>query len=369
MHRSGAGFAYPLDVPKRASTWLLVLLLNAALSAAIAGMAPREPAMSDRADYEHNFDRWITALCPNSVFCYRILVPVLLNFVPMDAGPRWRAYQWLAHTATGTVAAMAVAPMAAPAITSIMLQSSFGFTYTAYDPYSADPFVFLIAALTLHLWLIDRTLAMTLMAAVGVFAKETVALIATVPALAVMVSERTRRWRWWLPAIVAWPILLFFHWYMDTYAGWSVRANPSSNLLTGSWLGLWWRNNPSLIGKAMLLFAPFGFGWIFALLGYRSAAPALRQLALGAVLPIAALVYVQAPERALGNAFFVVVPLASVFLSRVPRPAAWAAAITNGLLTAKIGLSTTLLPSSSILLIPATLSAAWAIASARRQSA
>ena len=356
-------------MPKRLTTWLYVLLFNAVLSAAIAGLSPRQPVLSDRNDYEYNFQDWLTAYCPNSIFCYRILVPVLLEFVPMESEPRWRAYQWVAHTATGTVLAMAVTPLASPLLTSIMVQSSYGFAFTAYDPYGADPFVFLVAALALYLWLLDRILAMTLLASVGVFAKETVALIASAPAIAVMLSDRTRRWRWWVPAAVAWAVILSFHWYMDTYAGWSIRANPSSNFLTGSWLVLWWRGNPSLVSKAMLLFAPFGFGWLFAVLGYRYASPAIRQLALGAVLPIAALVYVQTPERALGNAFFVIVPLASAFLSRAPPAAAWAAAITNGLMTAKIGLSTTWLPSSSILFIPALLAAAWAIASSRRQSA
>ena len=84
---------------KRVTTWLSVLLLNAVLSAVIAGAAPEQPVLSDRNDYEYNFTHWVTALCPNTVFCYRILVPVLLNYVPMDAEPRWRAYQWLAHTA------------------------------------------------------------------------------------------------------------------------------------------------------------------------------------------------------------------------------------------------------------------------------
>ena len=345
----------------------MVLLLNAALSAALIGIAPREPVLSDRNDYEYNFQHWLYAYCPNSIVCYRILVPVLLEFVPMESTPRWRAYQWLSHTATGTVTAMAVAGLASPPITSLLLQTSYAFAYTAYDPYIADPFVFLVAALTLYLWLLDRTLAMTLMAAVTVFAKETVALIATAPAIAVMLSDRARRWRWWIPAITAWVVLLSFHWWMDTYAGWSIRQNASSNFSTGSWLILWWRGN-TLMNKALLLFAPFGFAWIFALLGYRWSPPALRQLALATVLPIAGLCYVQTPERALGNAFFVVVPMASIFLSRLRAPVAWTAAITNGLVTAKLGLSTTLLPSSSVLLIPAALCAAWAIASRYRQS-
>jgi hypothetical protein len=356
-------------VPKQAGTWLLALIFNLVLSAAIAGVAPRQPVLSDRNNYDYNFQHWLTAYCPNSIFCYRILVPVLLEFVPIEAEPRWRAYRWLVNATTGTVVAMAVTSIASPLMTSFLVQSSYAFAYTAYDPYVADPFVFLVAALTLYLWLLDRILAMTLMASVGVFAKETVALVASVPAIAVMLSERTRRWRWWVPAALAWSVLLSFHWYMDTYAGWSIREEPSNNLLTGSWLALWWRGNPSLISKAMLLFAPFGFGWVFALLGYRHATPAIRQLALGTVFPIAALVYVQTPERALGNAFFVIVPLASVFLSRLPPGAAWAAAITNGLVTAKIGASTAWLPPSSMLLIPASLAAGWAIVSSRRQSA
>jgi hypothetical protein len=354
-------------MPKRISPWVFVLLFNAALAGVIAGGAPRQPVLSDRNDYEYNFKRWLAAYCPNSIMCYRILVPVLLDFVPIDPEPRWRAYQWLTHTVTGTLVATAAAPIASPLLTSVLLQSSYGFAFTAYDPYTPDPFVFLIAALTLYLWLVDRILAMTLMAAVGVFAKETVALIASVPAIAVMLSERARKWRWFEPAVLAWSVLLFFHWYMDTYVGWSIRNSPSSNFATGSWLVLWWRN--SIGTKALLLFAPFGFGWLFAALGYRHATPPFRQLALAAILPIAALVYVQTPERALGNAFFVVVPLAAAFLSRVRPAAAWTAAITNGLVTAKIGLSAAFLPSSSILLIPAALAAAWAVASSRRQSA
>ena len=356
-------------MPKRVSTWLIVLLFNAVLSAAIAGMAPSQPVLSDRNDYEYNFQRWLWAYCPNTIFCYRILVPVLLEFTPIENETRWRSYQWLAHTATGTVVAMAVTPIASPLVTSVLTQSSYALTYAVYDPFSADPFVFLVAALTLYLWLLDRIFAMTLMASVAVFAKETVALVASVPAIAVMLSERTRRWRWWVPAILAWSVLLSFHWYMDTYGGWTVSQNPSAKLSNGAWLALWWRGNPSLVSKAVLLFAPFGFGWVFAVFGYRYATPALRQLALGTVLPIAALAYVQTPERALGNAFFVVVPLASVFLSRLPPGPAWAAAISNGLVTAKLGLSTAWLPSSSLLMIPASLAAAWAIVSSRRQSA
>src|SRR5262245_40895815 len=109
------------------------------LSAAIAGMAPRQPVLPDRSNYEYNFQHWLWAYCPNSIFCYRILVPVLLEFVPMDTEPRWRRYQWLVQTAAGAVVATAVTPFASPFITSTMVQSSYAFSYTAYDPFVADP--------------------------------------------------------------------------------------------------------------------------------------------------------------------------------------------------------------------------------------
>ena len=81
------------------------------------------------------------------------------------------------------------------------------------------------------------------MAAFGVFAKETVALVASAPAIAVVLwSDRHARWRWLLPAALAWPMLLGFHWYMDTYAGWGISSNPAASFETGSWLAIWWKH-------------------------------------------------------------------------------------------------------------------------------
>ena len=182
--------------------------------------------------------------------------------------------------------------------------------------------------------------------------------------------DRPAWWRWLVPAALAWITLLGFHWYMDTYAGWGISRNAASNFSTGSWLAIWWKNNPSIAHKALMIFAPFGFAWLFAALGYRHARTAVRQLAIGAVLPMLMLVYVQTPgararQRVLRRSSRSP-PCSS---AQVPPAAAWAAAITSGLVTARMGLSTELLPSSSVLLIPATLAAAWAVAAYRAQDA
>jgi len=345
-----------------------VLLFNAALAAVVQLAAPDQPRLSDRAEYEYNGIQPLAPDCPHTIYCYRILVPIALAQVPLDSELRWRGLAWLAHTATGTIVASAV-PAGSPLIASVLLQGSYAFTFTAYDPYSPDPIVFLIAALMLYYWIADRVIAATVTAIVFVFAKETVALVATAPAIAALMFRDRPGWRRWLaPAALTWITLLTFHWYMDTFAGWGIARNPAARFSAGSWLALWWHNNPSLIRKALMIFSPFGFAWLFAALGYRHSTLSVRQLAIGAVLPLAALVYVQTPERALGNAFFVVIPLAAAFLARVPAAPAWAAAITSALLTAKMGLSTVWLPSISLLVIPASLSAAWAIASRRRFS-
>jgi hypothetical protein len=346
-----------------------IVLFNAVLAAAIQALAPAQPRLTDRNDYEYSGRQPLAPSCPNTIYCYRILVPVLLEQVPVDPERRWRGLQWLAHTATGSVVAVVTAPIGPPLIAAALLQTSYAFTFTAYDPYSPDPVVFLISALVLSLWIANRALATTLLAIVGVFVKETVALAASAPAIAALLwNEPRARWRWVLPALFAWTILLSFHWYMDTYAGWGISTNPAASFTAGSWLAIWWQMNPSLARKALMLFAPFGFAWLFAAAGYRHAPKPFQQLAAGAVLPMLALCFVQTPERALGNAFFVVIPLAAAFLARVPAMPAWTAAIASGLLTARIGLSSEWLPSSSILLPPAAAAAAWAFWASGRQS-
>jgi hypothetical protein len=344
-----------------------ILFFNAALSFLVQAAAPDQPRLTDRSEYEYSGRSPFAANCPNTIYCYRILVPVLLEQVPLDPEQRWRGMQWLAHTAAGTITAIAALPFASPFMTSTLLQTSYGFAFTAYDPYTPDPVVFVIAALVLWSWMHDRALVVAVIAALGVFAKETVALLAAGTAIAALLSrDRAARWRWMAPVTIAGAMLLAFHWYMDTHFGWGMAHNPAASFSTGSWLALWFKNNPSHLRKAFMVFSPFAFGWMFAAAGYRHAPRALRELALGSIVPMAALVYVQTPERALGNAFFVVVPMASAFLSRLPPVTAWAAVMTTALVTAKIGLSTAMLPSSSVLLVPATAAAIFALAADAR---
>ena len=338
-----------------------ILLFNAALAFLIQLGAPAQPKLTDRDEYEYSGVHLFEPSCPNTIYCYRILVPAVLEHIPVDADVRWRGYVWVAHTLTSTITALVVAPYASPFVASILAHTSYPLTFTAYDPYTPDPFVFLIASLMLFCWIHDRVAPVVLLGAIGVFAKETVALLTTAAAIAAIIATaRPNRWRWLLPAALSWTLLLGFHWYMDRYAGWGITRNPAASFSTGSWLAVWWQMNPSLARKALIVFSPFGFAWMYAVAGYRRATPAMRQLAIGTIVPIAALVYVQTPERALGNAFYVIVPLATILLARLPNAIAWAAAITNALLTTRLGLSSEALPETRLLIVPAAATAIWA---------
>ncbi|MGH9386657.1 MAG: hypothetical protein ACRD2N_20495 [Vicinamibacterales bacterium] len=349
------------------STGLALLILNAALAAVLAAGAPSQPARSDRLEYEYAGRNGLAPNCEHDVYCYRVLVPWVLERLPGDSDTRWRVYattfKALAGFVTAVTTAYIVGAWQAPLLATVIAQTSFGFTLTAYDPYTPDPFVFLAAALFLLAWIRGWPWLAVVLSLVGVFAKETVVLLAGSTALAAL-----WRWRqqphwivWALQAALSCAVILGFHWVMDTYFGWGIARNRASRFWEGSWIVIWYENMDSWRRIVFLLFIPFGFVWLFAPAGFRLAPDRLRALTLGALLPMLALNYVQNPERALGTAFFVIVPLAALFLSRVPVWLALAAALLNGLMTAKAGLSTTWLPSTSVLVIPAAASAMWAL--------
>jgi hypothetical protein len=352
---------------KPATAGFALVLVNAALAAVLQLAAPAQPVRSDRVEYEYAGKHGLEPDCPHDVYCYRVLVPVLLERVPLDPDVRWRVFaastKALAAIVVGLVVGSLTTVAHAPFLASVITQTTFGFTLTAYDPYTADPFVFLAAALLLLAWMRNWLWLAIVVSVAGVFAKETVLLLSGCVALAALWHRRAQRgWPLWVGQAALCAATLFaFHWVMDTYFGWGIARNQASKFWEGSWLAVWYENMDSYRRIAFLLFIPFGLIWLFLAPGYRLAPARLRALAAGALLPMLALNYVQNPERALGNAFFVVVPLATLFLSRLPIGVAWAVVLTNGLVTAKAGLSTEWLPSTTVLVIPAAVSAAWAL--------
>lgn len=343
-----------------------IAALNLALAVTLSTLSPAEPKLNDRQAYDYVGRSPFSPNCPFSIYCYRVLAPAVVQRLPFDPDRNWRAYQITANAAASTilVAAMATPPVVA-ALASVITQTSYGFAFTAYDPYAAEPMVFVFAAMLVWCWARNRVGPAIVISAVGIFAKETVALIAGALAIAALIERfaysrdsHARAWQaWLLPAIVSGTVLAAFHVISRAWLGWEIASNPAAQLSHGSWIGLWWRNNPFLERKLYMIFATFGFAWVLAILGWRTALPHWRALALGTIPPMLLLVVAQTPERAIGNAFYVVVPLAAWYAARSPLAAAIAIAL-NGLVTAKAGTSSIWLPSARWTLLPAAVAVA-----------
>jgi hypothetical protein len=340
--------------------------------------------LSDRDAYDYVGQAPFAPNCPVSIYCYRPLAPTLVHTLPIDPDTGWRAYQVLSNAAAGSVIATVAGTLSAapimPLLASVLAQTSYGFTFTAYDPYAADPLVFLIAALLTWCWVHDRLWPAVALGTIGIFAKETVALVAISFALAAVIGRSAfapvvtrgastfalrasadrsadREWqRWLIPAAASVALLAAFHLISRVWLNWEIASNPAAQLSHGSWLGLWWRNNPFVERKIYMIFATFGFSWVFAALGWRLAPPAWRSLAIATIPPMAILMIVQTPERALGNAFYVVVPLAALLAARAPALGGVAIGL-NALVTAKAGTSSAWLPSARVTLILAAAAA------------
>jgi hypothetical protein len=288
-----------------------------------------------------------------------------LERLPVDPERRWRWYQVAATASAGVITSLTTVRLsggAAGALAAVITQASYGFSFTAYDPYSAEPMVFVIAALIAWCWMEDRWRTALAAGLIGIFAKETVALVSLACVVAAAIDpQRSTRRAWMLSGLVVFATLLLFRWVMDTFFGWGIDSSPAAQLWSGSWLALWWRNNPFLIRKIYLLFVPFGFAWLFAGLALRRADARLRRLAFSSAIPILALCYVQTPERALSTVFFVIAPLAAAYVVRAPPSLAALAVVANAVVTAKVGSSTAWLPPSQYSIIPAVSLAAWCI--------
>jgi hypothetical protein len=350
--------------------------MDLVLACVVGVLAPREiGSTTDRTGYEYVETHPLMANCPHSIFCYRVLLPAALERVPAPDVVRWRAFAVGANALTGmllaslAVAAAITRPWVTAAVASILYQASFGATFAVFDPFTPDAAVYLVAACLALLWWLDRPWLAMLVAVVGVFAKETVAVVMTAAALAACFHGRGRRRPWLVGALAVWLVVLGFHAVMDTFGGWTEQGSGSTDLLGGAWLTRWLADTTLTFSSRLLyLFIPFGFAWLYAVLGAPAAPHRLRSLALGALLTIPALAYVQTPERALATFSFVVIPLAALFLGRTPTLLALAAAVTNGLLTARVGLSSDWLPPTPYLLILAGSVAALTIVSVALRS-
>jgi hypothetical protein len=340
---------------------ILTFVALAVLLGAAAAVAPAPWYQTDRDAYEATARQGIVWDCSN-LQCFRVLVPWVLGRLPGPSIVKWKTYAVLANVlaaiAIGRLSlALGLAPRAAVIATWI---SAFGAVpmLTLFDPFTADPLMFLLGPLLTTSLLAGRRTRAMLVGAAGVLAKEFAA--APLWIFALWAALR-RRWDAALQGFtIAAGVTLFWVALQLTLTlryNYSYAGSSSSDLLGGGFLTHWlstvrpWTAAKVLVGElgALLLLAPAGLAFC---------GEELRLLALAAVPAAAALVYVQQPDRALWNFHFIMVPLAALVLQRLSNR--WCALFVAAYAVAslRIGAQLRFLPPAAF---PLALSAVLAV--------
>jgi hypothetical protein len=286
----------------------------------VAWLSP-PPHPTDQLTMERVGQGVIVAGCAD-LNCFRILVPATLEALPGPSLPRWRAYAVVANAVAAVAAgrlAVAFGLSTHAAVLTLWLSAmAAGSMGTVHHPYNADPFVLMLAPV-ITLWLMSgRPRAAGALAAIGIFAKE----FAAAPHVIVAGAAGLRRdWaafgRGLAQAAGIIGLWVCLQLALTLVFGYSYNQNPSSRLWEGGYLVLWLRHM-SVASALFAVFTAYGALYLAMPLGFRLAPPKLKHLVLAAIPAAAAFVYVATPERAIGNFYYLVVPLAAMVLASLP---------------------------------------------------
>jgi hypothetical protein len=330
----------------------LLLIFMVALGV-IAYLAPEPAQLTDRAIYERTAREFIIPDCAD-LHCFRVLVPAVIGSLPGPSLPKWKAYAVAANAAAAilvlTLALAWLLPLRAAMMASTLSAFGFGSLYTLYDVFTADPLMFALGPLAALLLLRERFVIAAGIASIGVMAKEFAAAPLYVFAAASMLQRRfAPAWRALAAAncvLIVWLLLQFTLMLRFNYG---YGDNPSTHLGSGGYLAKW-LSEQSPRGAAVAMFNEFGVLWLLAPIGLMFAAPALRAFALASIPVAMVFGYVQQPDRALWNFHFVVTPLASLALHRLPAIAAWATIAAFAIANLRVGAQLPFVPAARVAL-------------------
>ena len=339
--------------------------------ALVASLSP-SPSPTDQLMMERVGQGVIVEGC-SDLNCFRILVPAVLERFPGPSLPRWRTYAVLANAGAAVAAgrlalALGTGPHAA-ALTIWLSALAAGSLSTVHHPYNADPLVLFLAPMIMLLAVRGQGVAAAGIGAIGILAKE----FAAAPLYIVAAAAALRRdWpafrRGALLAAGVTGLWVCLQLGLMAAFQYTYNQNPSSQPLAGGYFVYWLRH----VTPAAGIFAVFGaFGALNFLIptGLRLAPKKLRDLAIAAVPAALAFVYVATPERALGNFFFLVIPLAAIVLALLPSAMGWAFVALYALANLRIGAQIPGVPSARYALIGSMVIAGFALAAAWRSPA
>lgn len=284
--------------------------------------------------------------------CFRMLVPAIVESFPGPLLERWRWYAVIGNAAGAIVAgelALAFGLTRQAAVLTMWLSAvGFGSMATVYHPFTADSMMFFLCPVITLLLVRGRLIWAGAIATIGIFGKE----VAAAPLFIGGVAEAIgRRWRaaaqmftMGVAVTAVWVALqlVLMTWLLYDYA-----QNPSSRLFEGGYL-LFWLRHVGVVNAVVAIFVEYGAVYLLAIYGLTLAPPRLRAFAIAAVLPGLALSYVQIPDRALWNFYFLWIPLAAIVLSAVPSALAWAFVVLFGMTNLRIGAQLAGVPSMGV---------------------
>jgi hypothetical protein len=351
---------------------LLIAAAFAALLASAAWLAAPFPFSSP---YVATAERTIVPGCAE-VQCFRVLVPWILALVPLPSIVKWKAFAIVFMVA----AAFAVRDLSCAfglshrRATTAMTLTAFGFgsMFSMWDSFNADPLMFYLGPAVTR-WLLEERyrLAATVTCATVIGKEFVVMAVGTFGVWAMWMRRYVAAARSFAIASAAFVIWAAFQLFLMrafdySYSGFGTA--PAASLLSGSFLRLWLSLMPAHSALAAMA-NEFGAVYLLIPFGWRTAPPALRQLALAA-LPFAAfLAYVEQPDRALWNFHFLAFPLAAIVLDDLPSGFRWTFVGLYALANARAGAQVMLAPPTMVTLPASVGIAVLAIVRQRRGAA
>lgn len=338
-----------------------------AVLAVVAWLSPL-PYPTDQAMMERVGRGVIVPGCAD-LNCFRILVPATVEALPGPALPRWRGFAVAANAGaaigTGYLALALGLSGAAATWAAWLAATGAGAFSTVHHPFNADPFVLLLAPVITALLLRRRWLPASVLATIGIFAKEFAAAPLYISAVA---SALARRWResglQFLLAFAVTATWIALQIALMRMFDYSYNDNPSSKPLAGGYLRLWLTHVSPLSGAAAV-FGAFGAVYLLLPFGWQLAPQRLKHLTLGAIPAAAALIYVATPERALWNFYFLLTPIAALVLARASVPVAAVLVASFAIANLRIGGQVTAIPNSRYALAVSLVAALFAIRQSR----
>ena len=345
----------------------LTFVALVAVLGAIAALAPAPWILTDEPVYEATAKQFVVRDC-SDLQCFRVLVPWILGRLPGAPAMRWKAY------AVVSVAAAAVAlgrycmvigltPRAAQ-LATWLLALGFGPLLTMFNPFTADPVMFLAGPLLATELFKRRNGRAALFASAAVFAKE----VAAAPLWIFTAWSVLRRdWgaaaRTLAAAVAASLVWVWLQLWLVIGYNYSYGGSKSTDLLHGGDLAVW-IGTLGPRGAAVALFTSLGGLLLLIPAGFARADRDVRLLALAGLPAAALLCYVQQPDRALWNFHYLLLPLAAVSLQALPNILCWLFIACYGAANLRVGAQLSFIPEARWALLMSIAIAAGAVVAA-----